>query len=141
MMAEKLTKNKNEMPQLPKKNILLAEDDQLVSQLTKRMLEIQNYNVFHVENGKDCIHMLSRFPPGFFHLILMDISMPLLDGLSAAFLIRNFMPQEKSIIPIIAYTSEDYGHIEQEILLSGINDYVAKPASKHTLLSAVQRWI
>lgn len=120
-------------------NILLAEDSLMNARLAIIFLTKQNHNVVHVVNGKGVLRQLKKQA---FDLILMDIEMPEMDGFEAARRIRAdksgaFDPG----IPIFAMTAHTLPEYREEILRSGMNDFIPKPIDLYNLsctLSAIK---
>ena len=110
-------------------NILVVDDEKEITDAVEVYLKNQNYNVFKAYNGQEA---LSIFEKEDIHLILMDIMMPILDGINATIKIR-----EKSAVPIIFLSakSEDMDKILG--LNIGADDYVTKPFNPLELLARV----
>lgn len=111
--------------------ILIAEDIEGNYLLLKSFLS-KNFTLEHAWDGSEAVEMFSRRRPD---LILMDISMPKLNGYQATEKIRQMDPD----IPIIAVTAYAYATDRKRILSSGFNDYVAKPISRAELNKAIER--
>jgi signal transduction histidine kinase/HPt (histidine-containing phosphotransfer) domain-containing protein/AmiR/NasT family two-component response regulator len=116
-------------------NILLAEDSIMNAKLAIIFLTKQNHNVVHVVNGKGVLTQLKK---QVFDLILMDIEMPEMDGLEATRRIRAdksgaFDPG----IPIFAMTAHTLPEYREEILRSGMNDFIPKPVDLYKLSRAL----
>jgi two-component system cell cycle response regulator DivK len=102
--------------------ILLVEDYEDNRVMMKQLLELSGYRVFEATNGDQAIKMARVEIPD---LILMDLSLPRVDGLSATRQIRA-VPYLKNI-PIIAVSAHDSADFHAEALASGCNEYVTKP--------------
>ena len=100
--------------------ILIAEDNKVNQIVTRKILERKNFSVEVVGNGEEAIQAVKK---SHFDLILMDIHMPVLDGIQATVEIRKFNPD----IPIIALTASEIEEIDTEIFSKGISDVVVKP--------------
>lgn len=112
---------------IPARNlrILLAEDDAVSAYAARRMLERDGHEVRVVENGSQALDTLRS---GDFDLVLMDVQMPVLDGVNAARLIRaDPSLGEKRAVPIIALTAYAMAGDRDKFLAAGMTDYVAKP--------------
>ncbi len=123
---------------LERKRVLLAEDDLVSRKMVAIILEKNGFEVIAVENGKDAI---SAFEKEKFHLILMDINMPYLDGYSATAIIRL---KEKGLMyqtPIIAMTAYALKGDREKCLESGMNDYLTKPVDFKQVLEKVQKYV
>lgn len=116
-------------------SILLAEDNELNQKSISYFLEEMGYRVEIAPNGSEALKILNR---GRFDLVLMDVQMPVMNGLEATRKIReagnsSFDPQ----IPIIALTAYAMKEDVQHILSSGMNAYVSKPLSRDILAEAI----
>jgi len=117
--------------------ILFAEDDSISSITGKRMLEKSGYSVTAVMDGQEALQRLAKQE---FDLILMDIQMPVMDGVEATKIIRGARNLgEKSSIPIIAMTAYAMMSDKEKFLAAGMNDYIAKPVDKAALIEVIER--
>ncbi|MEQ1653957.1 MAG: ATP-binding protein [Hyphomicrobium sp.] len=112
--------------------VLLAEDNPTNAMVTQRMLDPAQYAIQHVTNGSDAV---VAFKNGTFDIILMDVSMPVMDGMTATQNIRKIEQMSGAHrIPIIALTAHAIMSERQRILNSGMTSFIAKPVRKHQLL-------
>jgi len=117
--------------------ILLAEDDEINQAAIKRMLEKAGYEVAVVGNGRDVLSLLAE---EHFDLIFMDIQMPVMDGLEAVRTIRESAPLgEKANVPVVAMTAFAMAGDKEIFLAAGMDDYIAKPVDRQTLLRIAGR--
>jgi CheY-like chemotaxis protein len=102
--------------------IMVVEDFEDNRFMMRRLLEMSGYHVLEAVNGEEAVEIAKRERP---HLILMDLSLPLLDGLAATRRIR----QEASLrdVPIVAVSAHDTADFHADALAAGCNDYVTKP--------------
>jgi CheY-like chemotaxis protein len=113
--------------------LLLAEDHQDTAVLVQKMLEFLGYEVSMATNGVEAVAKAStEFPD----LIIMDINMPVMDGLQAIIEIRKD-PTTKSI-PALAATAQAMPRDQERFLASGFNGYLAKPFTISDLKSAIE---
>ena len=117
--------------------ILLAEDDE-VNQLTgKRMLENLGCSVMTAKDGQEALKLNAEQK---FDLILMDIQMPVLNGVEATKAIRGASNLgAKSRVPIIAMTAYAMAGDKQKFLAAGMDDYISKPVDKAALVEVIER--
>ncbi len=121
-------------------HLLLAEDNKVNQKVASKMLDRMGYKVTCVGDGQQAIDELKKTR---FDAILMDVQMPVLDGLSATRKIRKLASEENSHpdIPIIALTANAMKGDRDKCLQAGMNDYVTKPIRKKELLAALDRQI
>lgn len=121
--------------QIKKLKVIIAEDDEISSQLIAIATEPMIKEVIHVRSGKDAVVACLNNPD--IDLVLMDIQMPLLDGYEATRQIRQF---DKNVV-IIAQTAFALIGSRENALDAGCNDYIAKPINLNELLSMIGRHI
>ncbi|MEL7005972.1 MAG: ATP-binding protein, partial [Bacteroidota bacterium] len=112
-------------------NILLAEDNRFNQLLETRILENLGASVTLAENGREAIDLLKN---GKYHLILMDIQMPEMDGIDATRFIREEMKRD---LPIIALTANAFKQELDKCLDIGMNSCVTKPFKKEVLVKKI----
>ena len=111
--------------------ILIAEDNQLNQMLIKAILDKKSIQYELAENGVEVIKLLQK---EMFDLILMDVQMPVMDGISATIEIRTNL---KSSIPIIALTANASVSDEIKYKEVGMNDHLSKPFKKEDLFNKI----
>jgi CheY-like chemotaxis protein len=102
--------------------VLLVEDTEDNRFMMRRLLEMTGYRVVEAMNGEEAVRLAQAESPS---LILMDLSLPVIDGLAATRLIRK-VPELKST-PIIAVSAHDTSDFRSEAIEAGCNTYVTKP--------------
>ena len=118
---------------LENKRILLAEDHPLNAQIATKLLEKKGMQVEHAENGKQAVELFNQSPVGYYNGILMDIRMPLMDGLEATKAIRLLDRSDSKTIPIIAMTANAFEEDIKTSLAAGMNAHIAKPIDPQIL--------
>ena len=116
--------------------VLLAEDNRINQMLAEALLERLGLDTECVANGYQAVEAVKN---GNFALILMDVNMPLMDGLQATREIRALEGQ-KAVIPIIAMTASAMDEDRQRCAVAGMNDYIAKPVEAEELQRLIARW-
>ncbi|HHL42431.1 MAG TPA: response regulator [Hellea balneolensis] len=121
--------------------ILVAEDFALNQDVVRLMLEGTEYTPLFVGNGKEAVETFIAEPDKF-SAILMDISMPVMDGYEAAekiheHLVYNNLPK----VPIIALTGHALKHDREKCLESHMDDYLTKPVKQDELIGVLEHWI
>ena len=114
--------------------ILIAEDDESNRFYLETVLKKANYLVHAVLNGKEAVHYCLKHPE--IRLVLMDIRMPVLDGMEATREIKLFRKE----LPVIAITAFAMNGDEKRAREAGCDDYLIKPLNKSTLLERVARF-
>lgn len=122
--------------QRSKYTILLAEDNPVNKKVVMRVLADSGFTVEAVSNGIETINALSE--PGKYHLILMDVQMPVMDGLTATGMIRN-LENAYSRIPVIALTAHALSGDREKCISAGMDDYITKPIRNDELIGAIDR--
>jgi CheY-like chemotaxis protein len=103
--------------------VLVAEDSHDTRIMLKRAFELKGYHVFEAEDGEQALEIAQRCRPT---LIVMDLNMPVLDGLEA---IKTFRKLEGNAdrVPIVAITAYDVYGMKEAVLETGCNSYLSKP--------------
>ena len=115
------------------KRILIAEDNDSNYMLMTYILK-KHYEFFRAKNGKEAVEMVESEKPD---MVLMDMKMPLMDGLEATRQIRVSYPD----LPIVALTANAFDNDRQRALEAGCNDFVAKPVSAPVCLGVIAKYI
>jgi two-component system, cell cycle response regulator DivK len=118
------------------KKVLIGEDSSVIQNLTKKILEFQNFRISSAKNGKDVLKQLETED---FDIVLLDINMPVLDGMACAQAIRN-LSGPKSQIPIVAITGNARNYSEKDFKDSGFNEYLQKPLDFDKLVEVVKKY-
>lgn len=120
-------------------SVLLVDDHPLNRKIAKTLLENAGMLVEQAENGRRGVEAFARSNPGFFDLILMDIRMPVMDGLEAAKAIRALSRPDAKAVPIIAMTANAYDEDIEKSLAAGMNAHLAKPVAPSVLYASICR--
>ncbi|MFP6748828.1 MAG: response regulator [Alphaproteobacteria bacterium] len=116
--------------------VLLAEDNRINQMLAEALLSRLGLDTECVENGRQAIEAVRQ---GDFSLVLMDINMPVVDGLQATREIRA-LEDHKSEIPIIAMTASAMDEDRQRCAAASMNDYISKPVEEEELQRLILQW-
>ena len=127
----------NELPNWQGKKVLVVEDNRVNQTIIKAMLTKVNIAVTTADNGTEAIECIDQHHE--IDLILMDMQMPDMDGITATQIIR----QEHKImdIPIIAFTANVSTEDRQKCVAAGMNDHLGKPIKKDQLYQMLARWL
>lgn len=118
--------------------VLLAEDNDLNAEIAQELLEIKGIKVRRAVNGQEAVNSFLASEPGEFQIILMDIRMPVKDGLVASREIRASGRPDKDV-PIIAMTANSFREDEQAAMDAGMNGFVPKPVEPEYLFSVLRK--
>lgn len=119
------------------KKVLIAEDSSVIQTVAKKVLQFQNYDIDMAKNGKQ---VLDKVEKESFDVILMDINMPVMDGMECSKQIRALADKKKSGIPIIAITGNSNNYSIDDFKNVGINDYLPKPLNFDALVALVKKY-
>ena len=114
--------------------VMVVEDFEDNRFMMRRLLEMSGYRVLEAVNGEEAVELAYRERP---QLILMDLSLPQLDGLAATRRIRQY-PDMKDV-PIVAVSAHDTADFHADALAAGCNDYVTKPIDFDQLEALLSR--
>ncbi|MCR5544832.1 MAG: response regulator [Eubacterium sp.] len=128
-----LFKKKNKA-KLSGRRILLAEDVKINAEILMDSLEIENIKTDYAENGKAAVEMFEKSTAGIYAAILMDVRMPVMDGLEATRTIRSMEREDAKKIPIIALTANTFDEDVQRSIHAGMNAHISKPIEMDSLL-------
>ena len=123
------------------KRVLLAEDNQINTEVAVMLLESKGFTVDTAENGLRAMEMFSKSPEGYYNVILMDIRMPLMDGLTAATNIRHLSNADAAAIPIIAMTANAFDDDIEKSKAAGMNAHLAKPIEPERMFQTLYDFI
>ena len=120
-----------------KGRILLADDSPANQMVALAMLRDSGCTVDTASNGLEAVEAIRTLP---YDLVLMDISMPEMDGLEATRAIRD-LPGSAGTLPVIAMTAHAIVGDRDRFMSAGMNDYISKPVTKHRLYEILDRWL
>lgn len=123
------------------RHILIAEDMSVNQEIVKELLGGTGVGMEFAEDGQVCVQKLRDSEPGYYGLILMDISMPNMDGMEATRKIRRLSDVKKSRIPIVAMTANVYPRDRQAAQEAGMDDFIEKPVDIEKLLHVIDRYL
>jgi CheY-like chemotaxis protein len=115
------------------KNVLIAEDSSVIQNLARKILEFQNFNITVVKNGEQVIQLLEKEP---FDVVLLDINMPVMDGIECVKAIRTNESTAK--LPVVAITGNARNFTEEEYKEIGFNEVLMKPLNFDKLVKVVK---
>lgn len=123
------------------RRVLLVEDNEINTFVARRIMEVQGILVEHAENGKAAVETFAGSVEGYYDVIVMDIRMPVMNGLEATAAIRRMERSDAGSIPIIAMTANAYDEDVRQSLEAGMNAHLAKPIEPQVLLHTLLEYI
>jgi CheY-like chemotaxis protein len=127
------------IPKAENVKILVAEDNLINLKLLETILLQEHFRVVTVENGQKAV---DAYLKEHFDLVLMDIDMPVMDGLMANRLIKEIDKRDsRGFVPVIALTAHALIGDRERIVAGGLDAHLAKPIDKHFLLQTIDRYL
>lgn len=120
------------------KTILIAEDSSVILNLTKKILELQNYKILTAKNGTEVLNQVQNQK---IDAILMDLNIPKKNGMECTKEIRSSDNKEIADIPIIAVTGNANNYTMEQFKEAGINAYLPKPLDFDMLVQTVKQYV
>lgn len=137
----KKVNNQVDLENIPTGKILIAEDHPINAEIALRMLKEFGLDAERVENGKKAVERFNSSAPGEFKIILMDIQMPVMNGIEATKSIRKLKREDSKSIPIIAMTADAYLEDVNRCIDAGMNDHIAKPINKDIVFATIKKYL
>ena len=123
------------------KKILMAEDMPVNAEIMIMVLSMRGMEVEHAPNGQEAVDMFAASEENYFDAVLMDIRMPIMDGLTATTKIRELNRPDAKTVPIIAMTANVFDEDVQRSLQAGMNAHLSKPVEPEHLYKTLQELI
>lgn len=121
-------------------NVLLAEDNELNMEIAEFVLESAGAKVIKAFNGKEALEIFKASEQGEIDVILMDVMMPVMDGLEATRYIRRSNKENARDIPIIVMTANAFTEDRRRVLEAGMNEHLAKPLESEVLIEMIAKY-
>ena len=118
-------------------HVLIAEDNELNYEVAHEILAMHGITSEQAENGKICVERFMEAPEGTYNAILMDMQMPVMNGLEATKMLRKMDQYHGNTIPIIAMTANVAKTDMDKCLAAGMTGHLAKPLDIHALIAAL----
>ncbi|MDO4516377.1 MAG: response regulator [Bacillota bacterium] len=122
------------------KRVLLVDDNELNREILKEVLVDHGLLVEEADNGSKAIAAVKGNEPGYYHFILMDIEMPVMDGYEATMKIRKLPNRIRANIPVIALTANAVPENRERASAVGMDDFLVKPTNSVRLLSSLVKF-
>ena len=123
------------------RRILMAEDVEQNAEILEDLLDLEDIESEHAVNGELAVKMFSEKPEGYYDAILMDVRMPVMDGLTATKTIRALDRPDAKTIPIIAMTANVFDEDVERSREAGMNAHLSKPVEPDKLFETMKRLI
>ena len=123
------------------KRILLVEDNELNREIACAILRETKVSVETAENGKAALEMIEKSSEGYYDMVLMDIQMPVMDGLEATHAIRQLGRYDVKVMPIVAMSANAFSEDISKSKNAGMNDHIPKPINLKKLLSIMEYYL
>ena len=120
------------------KTILIAEDSSVILNLTRKILELQKYKIVLAKNGGEVLKQLENNPVD---CVLMDINIPVKDGMQCTREIRAHADAKINKLPIIAITGNANNYSMDQFREAGVTDYLPKPLDFDALVRVVKQYV
>ncbi len=125
------------MAELKGRRVRLAEDMQINAEIMKTLLSMKGIEADHAENGEAALRLFSENVEGYYDAVLMDVRMPVMDGLKATEAIRTLKRGDAARVPIIAMTANAFDEDVQRSLQAGMNAHLSKPVQPEQLFKTL----
>ena len=121
------------------RRVLMAEDVEQNAEILADLLDLEDISSEHAQNGEIAVKMFAESEPGYYDAILMDVRMPVMDGLAATRAIRALDHERAKTIPIIAMTANVFDEDVERSLQAGMNAHLSKPIEPEYLYETLAR--
>ncbi len=120
------------------KKILIGEDSSVIQNLAKKILEFQNFKIDVAKNGDEVLKHLQKDG---FDAVLLDINMPVMDGMECIKAIRNLKEEKLAKIPVVAITGNARNYTKEDFDEAGFDAVLTKPLNFDQLVETVKKLI
>lgn len=122
-------------------NILLVEDNEINLEIAQALLEMKGFSVETAVNGQEALDKFSIAPEGHFKAVLMDIRMPVMDGLEATKRLRRLKKKDARTVPVIAMTANAFQEEIETAKQAGMDEYLTKPVDMPVLFEILRKCV
>ena len=123
------------------KRLLLVEDNELNREIAEEIIGETGIRIESAVNGQEALEMYESHEEHYYNLIFMDIQMPVMDGYTAARMIRKSNKEDARSIPIIAMTANAFSDDVAQSKRAGMNEHITKPLDIEELMRCMERWL
>ncbi|MBO4396240.1 MAG: response regulator, partial [Eubacterium sp.] len=128
-------------PELVGSLVLVAEDMEINAEILMALLGTAGIRSERAENGRNAVDMFTETPENYYDAILMDVRMPVMDGLEATRTIRSLNRQDAKQIPIIAMTANAFDEDVRKSMHAGMNAHLTKPVNPENLFNTLAHYL
>ena len=121
-------------------HLLLAEDNDLNYEIEAELLSMHGISCDRAENGQICVEKFNRASAGTYQAILMDMQMPVMNGIEATEKIRALTHPDAKTVPIIATTANAFKEDMERCFAAGMNDHMSKPIDIRKLIEMIEKY-
>jgi CheY-like chemotaxis protein len=118
------------------KTVLIAEDSSVIQNMAKKVLEFQNFKILTAKNGEKVLEILAD---NVVDVILLDLNMPVMNGVDCAKAIRALADTQKATTPIVAITGNAANYTQEQFKEMGFDAYIPKPINFDLLIDVVKK--
>ena len=122
-------------------HFLVAEDNEINSEILEELLDVEGASCHIAENGQQVVDVFKNSPPGTFDAVLMDVQMPVMNGYEATLAIRSLEREDAETIPIIAMTANAFAEDVRDAKDAGMNDHIAKPIDMDIVKKTLYKYL
>ena len=122
-------------------HILLVEDNELNAEIAQTLLKTAGAKATVAHNGEQALEVFQNHAPKTFDAVLMDVMMPVMDGLTATRAIRNLDRPDAKTIPIIAMTANAFAEDVEKCIAAGMDAHIAKPVEIETIKRVICKYV
>jgi len=141
MEDKRLSRQTHAPVDLTGRQMLIDEDMPINAQILSDLLELLDVESEQAENGQVAVNMFEQSAPGYYEAVLMDVRMPVMDGLEATRALRKLSRPDAQAIPVIAMTANAFDEDVQRSLQVGMNAHLSKPVDLDRLRETLQELI
>lgn len=123
------------------KRLLIVEDNPLNLEIAEILFGMEGFDIETEEDGESAVRRFSNSPEGYYDMILMDVRMPVMDGLEATKAIRKLDRPDAATIPILAMTANAFTEDVKATREAGMNSHLAKPLEMEVVLREIRKFI
>lgn len=123
------------------KRLLIVEDNPLNLEIAEILFGMEGFDIETEEDGASAVRCFLNSPEGYYDMILMDVRMPVMDGLEATKAIRKLDRPDAATIPILAMTANAFTEDVKATREAGMNSHLAKPLEMEVVLREIRKFI